>query len=418
MMRWIAIVLPMLCGLPALADDAESDALQLADDTPAAATEARPWQAHAELAAGAAWPQTGAAAQQDTRISLDWRLEPTASGPWQLRAAGRLDVRSRPAPMQEHTVHTLKDAVLGYTASPQVLVEAGRIRLRQGVALGYNPTDFFRDGSVRSEVSMDPASLRENRQGSGMVRVQQLGADGAWQLAYSPRLAQRKPAPSGWHPDWGATNHQHRALLAFAPRWSESLSAQGLLHLRQGHSAQWGLNLSGLVDQATVAHLEWAAGQARTQWHEALDLPGPQRWRHRLAAGATHTTRHKLTLTAELHYNGTAPGRSAWQALRGEPLPAYLQYRAWSLQALEPPTRWALFFHATWKDALMPGLDLSSLWHLDRVDASRRFWLEARYRGKAFDVALQWQRNHGAPLSQFGLWPAARRWELSVRRYF
>ena len=88
------------------------------------------------------------------------------------------------------------------------------------------------------------------------------------------------------------------------------------------------------------------------------------------------------------------------------------------MQALEPPTRWALFFHATWKDALMSGLDLSSLWHLDRVDASRRFWLEARYRGKAFDVALQWQRNHGAPLSQFGLWPAARRWELSVRRYF
>ena len=87
---------------------------------------------------------------------------------------------------------------------------------------------------------------------------------------------------------------------------------------------------------------------------------------------ATHTTRHKLTLTAELHYNGAAPGRSTWQALRGEPLPAYLQYRAWSLQALEPPTRWALFFHATWKDALMPGLDLSSLWHLDRVDASRR----------------------------------------------
>ena len=33
MMRWIAIVLPMLCGLPALAEDAESDALQLADDT-------------------------------------------------------------------------------------------------------------------------------------------------------------------------------------------------------------------------------------------------------------------------------------------------------------------------------------------------------------------------------------------------
>ncbi len=418
MMRWFGIALLMLCGSPALADDAESDALRLADDTPASATEARPWQAYAEFAAGSSWPQAAGAAQRDARFSLDWRLEPAASGPWQVRAAGRLDMRSRPALMQEHAVHTLKDAVLGYTASQHVLVEAGRIRLRQGVALGYNPTDFFRDGSVRSKVSMDPASLRENRQGSAMLRLQHLGADGAWQFAFSPHLAERKSAPSGWHPDWGATNPVHRALLAYSPRWGESISAQGLLHLRQGRSAQWGLNLSGLMGQATVAHLEWAAGQAPTQWQQALGLPGPHRWHHQLAAGATHTTSHKLSLTAELHYNGAAPGRSNWQALRMAPLPAYLQYRAWAFQALEPPTRWALFFHATWKDALMPNLDFSSLWHLDRVDASRRFWLEARYRGKEFDVAVQWQRNHGTPLSQFGLWPTARRWEVSVRRYF
>lgn len=38
MMRWLAIALPMLCGTPALADDAESDALRLADDTAASAS--------------------------------------------------------------------------------------------------------------------------------------------------------------------------------------------------------------------------------------------------------------------------------------------------------------------------------------------------------------------------------------------
>ena len=418
MMRWLGIAFLLLCGTPALADDAESDALRLADETPASTHTARSWQAYAEFASGTSWPQAAGAARHDARFSLDWRLEPAASGPWHMRAAGRLDMRSRPALMQEHTMHTLKDAVLGYTATQNVLVEAGRIRLRQGVALGYNPTDFFRDGSMRSEVSMDPASLRENRQGSAMLRIQHLGANGAWLFALSPRLAERKPAPSGWHPDWGATNHLHRAMLAYTPRWSESTSAQGLLHLRQGHSAQWGLNLSGLVGQATVAHLEWSAGSAATQWDQALDLPGPHRWRHRLATGATYTTSQKLSLTAELHYNGAAPGRSAWQALRMEPLPAYLQYRAWALHALEPSTRFALLAHATWKDALVPRLDLSGLLHLDRVDASRRLWIEARYWGEQFDIAVQWQRNQDTPLSQFGLWPAAKRLEVSLRRHF
>ncbi|MCE1249562.1 MAG: hypothetical protein LWW82_02390 [Comamonadaceae bacterium] len=418
MMRWPLIALCLLWGTSALASDVEADALRLADDTPSSTTEQRPWQAYAEVAAGRARPQAAGMAQDDGRLSLDWRLEPATSGPWHVRAAGRLDMRSRPALVQEHTIHTLKDAVLGYTPTQNLVLEAGRIRLRQGVALGYNPTDFFRDGSIRSEVSMDPASLRENRQGSAMLHLQHHSTNGVWQLAFSPRLAMDKPAPGGWNLDWGATNHLNRALLAYAPRWGESISAQGLLHLRQGQGAQWGLNLSGLLGQATVAYLEWSGGASPTQLQQALGLVGPEQWHHRLAAGARHTRANQLTLTAELHYNGAAPGRRGWQALRAMPLPVYGQYRAWAVNALEPATRHGLFLHAAWKDAVRPDLDLNGICQFDLDDASHRCWLELRHRGRRLDMALQWQRNHGAALSHFGAWPWAARWELIARHYF
>ena len=60
-------------------------------------------------------------------------------------------------------------------ARPDTLIDLGRINVRNGVALGYNPTDYFRAGAVRAAVSVSPASLKENRQGSVMLRGQPAG---------------------------------------------------------------------------------------------------------------------------------------------------------------------------------------------------------------------------------------------------
>lgn len=422
MMRALCTAL-LLCGCgAALARDADLDALALADEAPALAATpapARAWRAFAEAAGAATQPRGGGPARHDGRLSLDLRLEHGENSPWRAVAASRLDLRSQPAAFEDHAVHTLKEAYVSHVGAQEWAFDIGRINHRQGVAVGYNPTDLFRDGAVRSAVSMDPASLRENRQGSAMLRTQHLWDGGALALALSPRLAGRGAPRGGWDLDWGATNHRHRAVLAYTQRWSETLSPQWLLLARQDEPVQGGLNLSGLVGDATTAYLEWVGGPTPTLLDQTLERGGaPTAWRNRLALGATYTTASRLSFTAEAHYNGAAPGRAAWQALRTVPLPPYAQYRLWAARAQEPPTRHALFFHVAWTDAFVQRLDLGALLHLDRTDASRRFWMEARYRADGFDLALQWQRNRGTPLSQFGAWPASGVWTLALRRYF
>ena len=52
------------------------------------------------------------------------------------------------------------------------IFDFGRINVRGGPGYGYNPTDFFRDGSLRVITSADPFALRQNRMGSVMLRAQ------------------------------------------------------------------------------------------------------------------------------------------------------------------------------------------------------------------------------------------------------
>ncbi|KMQ80099.1 hypothetical protein BPMI_00798 [Candidatus Burkholderia pumila] len=84
---------------------------------------------------------------------------------------------------------------MSWQASPSALVDAGRINLCEGVASGFNPTNFFKADAIRSIVSIDPANLRDNRLGSVMLRSQVLWDDGSLSALVSPRLAGRRATP-------------------------------------------------------------------------------------------------------------------------------------------------------------------------------------------------------------------------------
>ena len=60
------------------------------------------------------------------------------------------------------TVNSLREAYLSWQPeNGQTVVDFGRVNLRYGPGYGYNPTDFFRDGSVRVLTTADPFALRE-----------------------------------------------------------------------------------------------------------------------------------------------------------------------------------------------------------------------------------------------------------------
>jgi hypothetical protein len=418
MIRRSAFAVLAILTFSAQAGDGEADALRLADEVPDAVAPARDWRGFAEIGLGEARLRGNGETQRQRRLSFDLQVDHALTPQWRLVFADRLDASWPAQGGDDHALNTVKEAYLGWRPAQDALLDFGRVNVRHGVATGYNPTDFFRAGALRSVVSIDPASLKENRQGSVMLRGQWLWAGGALTALYSPDL-ERRPSRDGFNLNVGATNPRDRWLFALSQKIG-GFNPQFLIYREEDLPTQVGLNLTGLVNDATVAHVEWSGGRGPSLLEAALERPGrsPQAWRNRLAAGLTHTTPDKLSLTAEIHYNGGGLDAADWNALRQGTPAAYSLYRQWVWNAQEPPTRQALFFRATWQDAIIHRLDLGAMHNRDLVDSSRRTWLEARYHVGRWEHALQWQRSSGQALSNYGALSESRSWQAVIRVYF
>lgn len=429
---WLgALLLAALGPIAAAATIEPSDpddlaALQLADRTPAPApTPARDWQAQVEVAAGQAKPAgwIGGPAVTTRRLSLALQVDTAFAPGWRAVWADRLDLDD-PAqqPGGGHAIHTLQEAWLSAQIDPTQALDLGRVRATFGVATGYNPSDVFRAGSLRSTVSADPNSLKRNRQGTVMLRSRQLSDAGALTLIAAPRLSARpQPSDAAFALDTGASNAQHRALLAVSPRprgdGGERLTLQALLLAQERQAPLAGLNLSALLGDATTAFAEWTGGRSRSQLAQALgglDNADAATFRTRLSSGLTWTARNKLSLTLEIARNSAAPAATAWQALQAD-APAYAAYRRWTANAQELSTRRLNALYASWPDVLAPKLDLSALLRHNPDDHSRMGWIELRHHGDGVDLALQAQRQQGSPRSDFGAAARASAWQLSLR---
>jgi len=374
------------------------------------------WRVFAEAAVRRSTRQGTGAPQHGERLSFDVRYDGSFAAGWRAVLADRLDI-SWPGDVAGEThVNTLKEAYLSWQAAPDRLADLGRINARHGVAMGYNPTDYFRAGALRSVVSLDPASLRENRLGSVMLRGQQLWDGGSVTALYSPKLADQ-PSTGAYSLDLGATNRRDRWLATFSQKISEQFSPQFLLSGGAGQSAQLGFNLALLLNQATVAYAEWSGGRAASLLAQALARPDDAAFRSRLSTGLTYTTASNVSLTLEYEYNGAALDRDGWNELRRGSPAAYGAYRSFAAKLQEPVTRENLFFHATWTDAMVRHLDLTAMLRYNVADHSRLRWFEARYHWTHVDLALQAQLNDGPPSSDFGALPE-RRMVQAVLKYF
>lgn len=420
-----AVLALALCLLTAVAaradDDPDAAALLLPGAEPPPVEDRRMWRMFAEGAAG--WTDLrpavpGPAGRATQRLSLDLQLDaPLASG---LRAvfADRLDVDwQRHRQNQRHEANTLKEAYLSWRPSNDLIVDLGRVNQHAGVAVGYNPTDFFRDGALRSVVTVDPASLKKDRQGSVMLRAQALWEGASLTALYSPALAQG-PNAAAFNPDWGATNARDRGLLIFSKRLGEDLNPQWLLYKDAGASPQLGMNLTRLLNDATVAYVEWSGGRRRPLLAQAQGQAVSAAYRNRVSAGFTLTTSAKLSLSLELQYNGTGLNETQWQALPEGSLPAFAGYLQFAQARQELVTRHAAMLHATWQDVLVNRLDLAALVRRNQEDGSRLAWMELRYHWDRDELAWQWQRNAGRASSEYGASLQRWAWQWSYRHFF
>lgn len=337
----------------------------------------------------------------------------------------------------------LREAYATWEPAPERFVEAGRINLRNGVALGYNPTDFCKPRSAIGTASLDPTVIRENRLGSAMLRGQALWDGGSAMLALAPKLAAPSPLGAtrmGFDPRFDRTNGSERALLALSLDIAD-LAPQALL-FREAGETRAGLNLSHGIGQSVVAYAEWAGGRQADLIAQALRFgkatgsfpaafAGPlagdasRRFRNDLSLGASWTSAAKITVTLEYHYHQAGFSRADWRnwfdtGSRQASLAAPLWFiRGFAADQQQPVTREQAFIRAVWTDAFVDDLELGAFAVVDLYDGSSLAQLSASYfLSKDWTIGAYVAANLGGRRSEHGSLPQATSATLRLVRYF
>ena len=403
----------------ALASDDDALALEPEVQAPAKPAARPALRAYAELTAGRLGQRYGLGREDVRRASLDLVWDARLGSQWRAVISDRLDDMHPVDAGERSTLNSLREAFVGWQAADgRLAADLGRVNYRNGPAYGYNPTDYFREGSSRAVTTADPLALRENRLGTVMLRGQWLWQGGSASLALAPKLRDQ-PSRESFSADWGATNHADRVLLAASAQPSERLGVQAFAFHERGVGAQIGASGTALLGEATVAFAEWSGGRGAELLAASLG-PAPRiRTRQQAAIGATYTTASRLSLTAEFEYNGFALDKADWQAALAEyGLPAMGRYLYEVQRRQDIASRRAAMLYLTQKDAGLKNLDLTALLRYNMLDHSRFVWAEARYHFPRVDLALQWQGNLGGALTEYGAQPGRSLVQLLAAFYF
>jgi hypothetical protein len=389
----------------------------------------------------------------EERVLLDLRREWRLAHDVGLTYSGRLNLRAEDGlgfPNHENVTNDLREAFASWEPFEQTFIDAGRINLKSGVALGFNPTDFFKTRAVVEPLSVDPVALREDRLGTLMLRAQRVWAGGSVTAAYAPAVTGASAIYTNanlrsFDPMLDRTNALDRWLLKGSVDLPDGFSPELLAYHDNGQT-RWGANLTENIGQSVVAYAEWSGGPRENLIGNALrygratgTLPAaaagvlpdhePVGFRNELAAGASYTTElPKITFNLEFHYNQAGFSGADWdnwfrigrRSGGSSRIASALWYiRNYAVDQQELISRDFVFLRADWVDAFVPKLELTGFVDADLLDGSRRVQLSADYYlSDRWTVGALVLVDAGARHSDFGSLPQAGSVLLKVARYF
>jgi len=385
------------------------------------------------------------------RLLLDVRQQWPLAGTMHLILSDRLNLRFENdilAPNHENLANELREAYVSVEPWTRTYVDIGRINLKSGVALGYNPTDYFKTRAVVEALSADPAVLRDDRLGALLISAQHVGTAGSLALAFAPALLRPSAFSSNLELSstdlmLGRTNAESRILLKASLNVKQGLSPE-LLLFRAGNATRFGVNLTRSLNARTVAYLEWSGGRATSLIDEAwqfgidsgmvpptapapLEDGGRSSFRHELAVGASYTAGTHATFNVEYHLNTAGMTNADWKrwfALGSGRDPAdpavggLWLIRQYAFEQQRNLTRQALFVRADWADAFVRKLEISGFADVDLRDGSAALQL-----GVDYDIDDHWTvgglvRGYlGSRRTDFGSLPQSGSALLTVIRY-
>ena len=367
-------------------------------------------------------------------------LSATVSGRANFRAEDDIDF-----PARENFRLDLREAYLSWALADGYYLDLGRVNLKSGVALGYNPTDFFKTRAVVDVVSSDPSALRENRLGAVMLRGQAVLSRLSLTMAWAPRLAHQTALYANldlpvFDPMLDRSNAHDRFLLKANVKLTDSFSPEAMVY-QEGDRTRFGVNLTEAVGRSVVVYAEWAGGREGDLITEAMAYghatgtipPGAQQplpsdpgqgFRNDLSLGASYTTPSRIVLNLEYHYHQAGLGRGDWDrwfaAGRAPALARPLWYiRGYASDRGEPASRQTAFLRFDWTDAWVRKLNLNGFANVDLYDGSALTEIAADYLvSDRLTVGAIATANLGGRRTDFGSLAQGSSLLLKVARYF
>ena len=391
-------------------------------------------------------------ASWEDRLFLDSRDEWSLGDGVTLTYSGRFNLRAAndiPFPSHENVRNDLREAFISWQPADGTWIDLGRINLKSGVAVGYNPTDFFRTRAVVEPLTADPTVLREDRLGTLMLLAQHVWTGGSITAAYAPKVTlptaiyTNIDLPS-FDPMLDRTNAEHRFLLKGSLTIANGFSPELLLY-HAANRTLLGTDLTIGLGQQTIGYLEWAGGVGGTLIDSALrygretgTLPASApavipddptlSFRNDLAAGVSYTPADtKLTFNLEYHYSQAGFTPRDWRnwfaaAVRRGDIPgvdAALWYiRSYAQDQQVPMSQHSAFLRADWVDAFVPDLELTALANVDLLDGSALVQATADYYlSRSWTIGGLASFTYGGRRSEYGSLPQAGSILLRLVRY-
>ncbi|MCU0910911.1 MAG: hypothetical protein MUE98_06060 [Rhodobacteraceae bacterium] len=278
----------------------------------------------------------------------------------------------------------VQELALSWRLSPAVTVDLGRLNIRNGVAQGFNPTDWFKADSLVVTDSQDPGDRRRERLGTLVVGGTLTWGSTLIQAGYRPEV---DADPGSFLSDMDVvglgldrTNPSDAFYLKVTPDLGGNLSLTGNVLVEDGRLGA-GLELSAAVGQSLVVYgeafvqdrrpiaaLALSDGAGSAGFRDGVGAGDGFDWLPQVAIGASWSLpaalvgQQDVSLALEYHYNGA--GLSGAQidtlaAAAGADLGAAGAIRGFAAREQEPLAREQVFARFAWND-FMGDADLAA----------------------------------------------------------
>jgi len=456
--RTLLVVMSTITSIPLAAqEDADripADALRLSNEaTEAVTVRSTDITAYVEVGIDTVMARAPARApashsrndRVNARSAFDIRAQQRTDSGMSFYISGRGSVTAGPLDESMSTKRLdLREAFVSQVDGNGLVWKVGRVNLRNGVALGYNPTDFFRANTVVDNTTRDPVSLRESRLGTYMLDLQRIGESGSVQAVVAPRVVTNTKGLDD-QPSAGLaasrTNASNRFLLRFVRDFGVDLSPEFLLFKESGRDPKIGASITRALGQQATWYAEWTAGKRERPIDAAVrfgaatgDLPQSslrllsgedRRMAHELVLGGSWANASNLSVNLEFHFNQNGLSRNEWKDMfdsrvAGQLVPASLVRYARDYASVfqEPLARRSVFTRAQWEDIWVRGLSVVALGNFNVDDRSTLFQLSLDYRLDASQrIRATWQTNVGRGASQYGSLPIRQAISLTYVAY-